>query len=405
MLGRFYPGARFEADALVDQAGREAQELAALFDTDIGEIEDIQGLKSRAEEAGLEHQISMQRQSDRFERESVTDGLTGLANRKGFDADLGRAYRRFTDAGERFGVLFFDTDNFKIVNDTHGHGVGDTVLIGLARRVEAAAGEAGTVYRYGGEEFAVILPGAGSEGAATLAERIRAAVEDSVFDLRELDEGPDELAVTVSVGVSCTDSGEPGRVTSAQTLVQEADKKVYEAKAAGRNRVFVWGRSGGGEGAGGDNGPEAEAPPAPAPALDPQDGARPVLVFIEDDPLAATLVKTLLKRYSDPEIHWYTTGEDAVAYFEERVGCGACPCDLVISDMMLPGIHGLEVFEAFRSLGLHEWIPFYILTAGDEKTQREIRDAGVSACITKAEFSRDIGKWLGVLGSPARAVA
>ena len=398
LIGTLFPDVRVPVEDVVDQTASDAKQLADLFNTEIGEVEDVNTLMERAQEAGLEHQISMQRQNESLERESVTDGLTGLANRKRFDTELVKAYQDSRESGACVSVLFMDADNFKDVNDTHGHALGDAVLIELAQRIGRAIGSRGTVYRYGGEEFAAILPDADRAFAGELAEGVRDAVESPAFDLRHADDGPDELLMTISIGVSGTDFGPRDRISAAETIVKEADESVYRAKSEGRNRVVLWGDpEGDGSGAGGDANPAHE--------LSRVDDEKSVMVFIEDDPLAATLVKSLFKRHSDPEIHWFTTGEDAVAFLQERIGRGECPCDLIISDMRLPGMHGLEVFEMFRSFGLHERIPFYILTAGDEQTRREIRGSGVSACITKAEFSKNIGKWLGILGSPARPAA
>jgi len=398
MLAEFFPRVRFDAEDLVDRVGAEAKQLAELFDTEIGEVEDVRALMGRAQEAGLEHQISMQRQSEQLERESVTDALTGVPNRKRFDADLEHAYTRFKEEGTVLSVLFFDADRFKLVNDTHGHAAGDAVLVELARRAERSLSGDGTLYRYGGEEFVALLPGVRPIGAAMIAERLRASIEDPAFDLRALEEGPDELAVTVSVGVSSTESGPRDRIVSADTLVKEADESVYRAKEAGRNRVVVWGDTP-------DETPSTgqDAPPR---GLTRRESEKPVMVLIEDDHLAATLIKTLLKRRNDPEIHWFTRGEDAVDYFGACVERGEYPCDLVVSDNELPGIGGLEVFGVFERLGLKDRVPFYMLTGCEGGAECErIKEMGVSACVTKAEFTRDLAKWLGVIGSSKRAVA
>jgi len=250
-------------------------------------------------------------------------------------------------------------------------------------------GDDGSVYRYGGEEFAAILPGARPIQALAVAERLRAAVEADAFDLRDLSEGPDELRVTVSVGVSGTESGPIDRLSDAGVIVKEADESVYRAKELGRNRVEAWGAVG-----------------ATGPELVRAAGDKPVMVLIESDHLAATLIKTLLKRRNDPEIHWFTRGQDAVEFLSACVERGEYPCDLLVTDSQLPDTGGLDVFESFKGLGLKDRVPFYVLSGTDDSAVcDEIKAAGVSACVTKAEFVADMAKWLRVIGSSDRAAA
>ncbi len=165
---------------------------------------------------------------DEATRLSLTDGLTGLWNRRHLalriEAELSRAVR----FGEPFSVLYLDLDGFKPVNDTLGHQAGDTVLIETARRLTDATREVDIVARPGGDEFTLLLPKTGLAGALRLADKIRTAVGGRPFDL---DGTP--IGVTVSVGVAAY----PEHGSSGKELLAAADGALYQAKAGGRDRV------------------------------------------------------------------------------------------------------------------------------------------------------------------------
>ena len=165
---------------------------------------------------------------DEATRLSLTDGLTGLWNRRHLalriEAELSRAVR----FGEPFSVLYCDLDGFKPVNDTLGHQAGDTVLIETARRLTDATREVDIVARPGGDEFTLLLPRTGLAGALRLAEKIRTAIGGRPFDL---DGTP--IRVSVSVGVAAY----PEHGSSGKELLAAADGALYRAKAEGRDRV------------------------------------------------------------------------------------------------------------------------------------------------------------------------
>jgi two-component system, cell cycle response regulator len=160
---------------------------------------------------------------------SVTDALTSAHNREHFDtqlrSELSYARRHKVDVS----LAFFDVDHFKKVNDTHGHQAGDAVLVGLANAIRGMIRNEDVFARYGGEEFALILRGIDGAGASTVGERLRERVER----MRIQHEGK-VLAVTVSVG--CSSFAELDEKTP-EALVSTADKRLYAAKHAGRNRV------------------------------------------------------------------------------------------------------------------------------------------------------------------------
>jgi diguanylate cyclase (GGDEF)-like protein len=167
-------------------------------------------------------------EQDRLERLSHFDGLTGVANRRRFDEMLRRELARARRQGGALALIMVDIDHFKLLNDHHGHLVGDARLQDVAATLAACARRGGDlVARYGGEEFAVLLPGADAAEAAEVAERMRAAVEG-----RGLVSPAPYGVVTVSMGLAQAGYGE-----EAQLLIDRADRALYEAKHGGRNRV------------------------------------------------------------------------------------------------------------------------------------------------------------------------
>lgn len=160
---------------------------------------------------------------------SVTDALTGAYNREHLDsqlrAELSYARRHKTEVS----LVLFDVDHFKHVNDTYGHQAGDCVLIQIARSISKIVRNEDVFARYGGEEFAVVLRGVGLAGAATLAERLRAAVQ-----ALEIENESKMIRVTVSAG--CASASELPELTP-EALIRAADGRLYAAKHAGRNRI------------------------------------------------------------------------------------------------------------------------------------------------------------------------
>ena len=157
------------------------------------------------------------------ERLARTDGLTGLANRRSFEATLGRELAQALRRGEPCGLIVLDVDHFKAVNDTFGHQAGDEVLAQVACALGGAARTTDFVARYGGEEFAVVLPACAGAEAMAVAERLRVAVAAQA--------GP--VAVTVSAGVAVF----PADGANASSLVAAADTALYKAKRQGRDRA------------------------------------------------------------------------------------------------------------------------------------------------------------------------
>lgn len=165
------------------------------------------------------------RLEEELRRQSVTDGLTGLFNRRHLDATLAAELTRARRYGAPLSLAMLDVDHFKRFNDTHGHEMGDRVLRAVAATMKTALRAQDIPCRYGGEEFVAILPNTGCEGATIVAERLRRDVEAMTLA---------GLNVTISIGIA----GFPQfDAANAEALVEAADAALYEAKSAGRNCV------------------------------------------------------------------------------------------------------------------------------------------------------------------------
>jgi two-component system cell cycle response regulator len=163
---------------------------------------------------------------------AVTDGLTGLHNRRYLDNHLKTLFNRAAARGRPLSVCITDIDRFKLVNDTYGHDVGDEVLKEFARRIRSTVRGADLACRYGGEEFVVVMPDTDAHAAAAIAERLREMIESIAFDLTA---GGVNLKITASLGLA---TNVPGIETPEQ-LLKQADRALYEAKGSGRNRVVA----------------------------------------------------------------------------------------------------------------------------------------------------------------------
>jgi two-component system cell cycle response regulator len=184
-------------------------------------------------------QIRRKRYNDHLRRSvretielAVTDGLTGLYNRRYLDSHMGALVQRAASRQRALSLCMIDIDRFKAINDTHGHEAGDEVLRELARRMRETVRGADLACRYGGEEFAVIMPDTDPALAAHVAERLRMAIEMRPFVLLG---GRVTLGVTASFGLASLLPGE-GR---GEGLFRRADAALYEAKRTGRNKVVA----------------------------------------------------------------------------------------------------------------------------------------------------------------------
>ena len=212
-LGRLIDGARRFADGDRDhriavQVPPELRQVADEFNRMISRIHDVE---------------------DSLVAQARLDGLTGLPNRRAFEENLEGAFARMRRMGEPFVLVSLDVDHFKWVNDTYGHATGDDVLRSIGTTLKASTREVDQAFRAGGEEFAIILPGADLAGARVACERIRSAI----MAMRVSSDGID-VRVTASMGLA---SAHPSM--TAYDLSRTADRALYAAKDAGRNRVVV----------------------------------------------------------------------------------------------------------------------------------------------------------------------
>lgn len=200
----------------------------ALIDRAAGAFEDaeVELLEMYAAQASIA--IENARLMARLEIRAVRDDLTRLYNRRGlFEIaanELARAHR----FKHPLGLILFDLDHYKEINDTYGHLAGDKVLHMAARVFQGAIREIDSIGRYGGDEFVIILPECDLSAAATVAERVRKALEKQPFDIGGL-----EISMTLSAGVAADEGG----ACTLDDLLRQADQALYRAKSAGRNCV------------------------------------------------------------------------------------------------------------------------------------------------------------------------
>lgn len=164
---------------------------------------------------------------------SLIDALTGVANRRAFDQNLDQEFKRAKRSKKSLSIILFDVDDFKKFNDRYGHPAGDTCLKRIAQQVQATIKRPGDMLaRFGGEEFAIILPETDLQGASIIAERVLKGVRDLAMSHED---NKHQQIVTVSIGLVSYDCYENG-VDSAE-LIKRADKAMYKAKSEGRNRI------------------------------------------------------------------------------------------------------------------------------------------------------------------------
>ena len=165
----------------------------------------------------------------RAEALSVTDDLTHLYNSRYLNLVLRRETKRASRNGRPLSLLFIDLDGFKSVNDTYGHLFGSRALVEAAGVIRGSARETDVVARFGGDEFALVLPDTGGEGAFAVGERIR----DRIAEYKFLAGDGLDIHLTASIGVATL----PDVAASAEELVQAADKAMYQVKDSGKNGI------------------------------------------------------------------------------------------------------------------------------------------------------------------------
>lgn len=229
------------ADALMEEVGAKVKETASMFEIKADTSATFDVILRRANEALVELTLQTQQQAGELkaanrelEKTAKVDALTGLANRRAFDAFLAEALKTGKRGGTPVALLLLDVDKFKLVNDRHGHQVGDEVLRYLGRLLRASVRESDLAARYGGEELMLVLHDAPRQAAAERADRLRRAIA-----AKRVPAGGINLPITVSIGVAVYEPP-AGPLSQPTHLIRAADLAVYAAKSGGRNCVKVF---------------------------------------------------------------------------------------------------------------------------------------------------------------------
>lgn len=215
--------------------GRRMADISEALQEKSEHLDEVMAKLARERDAMAETVEQLRLAEEELVRRADHDALTGLENRGCFVTRFGAEMARLRRHGEPFTLIILDIDDFKLVNDRFGHGLGDEVLRAVAGALRAGLREVDGVYRVGGEEFAVILPGADGPSALVAAERLRRAV--AALDI-PLPDGAGAARVTVSLGAA---EAEPA-MDAEKELFAAADRALYAAKAAGKNRCVLAGR-------------------------------------------------------------------------------------------------------------------------------------------------------------------
>lgn len=210
-----------------------AARMVETGDLEVSLPEDASGEMRELADAFNRMVNSLKENRDRLEERANADSLTGLYNHRYFHEKLRSELKRAERYNRPLSVIMLDIDNFKSLNDAHGHPVGDTILSGLASiLVSGVRADIDVVARYGGEEFALILPETDAESARACAEQLRKAVQRHIFTSKD----GEAIPVTISLGVAQY----PVHSKEREGLIMAADLAMYQSKSTGKNRTTVF---------------------------------------------------------------------------------------------------------------------------------------------------------------------
>jgi cyclic di-GMP phosphodiesterase len=301
--------------------------------------------------------LASRRKLAQSQAEARRDPLTHMRNRRAFDEHLEALVEQATSREAPVALVLVDLDEFKEINDTRGHAVGDRVLVAVASVLESQARTGEEVFRIGGDEFAVVVRG-NAEAAARAAERFRHAVESF--------EGPDTLPA-ISAGVASFPDHGPDK----EALLKHADEALYAAKRAGRNRVAVYE-------------PEDGITPRPTVTLVPSAEERPVrplrsgirLLVVDDHPNLRMLLRTTFE-IIDVEV------DEAGSAAEAMQRVAAKTPDVIVLDVALPDVDGITLCRRLRARPATAEVPIVLLTGAASTSDDEGRAAGANAFVRK----------------------
>lgn len=222
---------RMEQITLLDDIRKIKQELKSEVDQLRRIVQDKQEKDANRVESLSKEVTLLKTDLEKARDASLSDALTSAANRLAFDTTLKQLVEKFEVTGSSFSLLMCDMDNFKSINDTHGHKVGDRVLIAFVQECRNMFRQGDLIARYGGEEFAILLPGMSHRHSLKRAKELCRLVASRQY-LIDPDHPMERLTFTVSIGVA-----EARRNETPDALVARADKSLYEAKHSGKNRA------------------------------------------------------------------------------------------------------------------------------------------------------------------------
>jgi len=266
---------------------------------------------------------------------ATRDPLTGVYNRIRFEEELSQAWNVSRRYGYSMGVAIVDVDFFKTLNDSYGHSMGDQILCEFAGIMQQVARASDVISRYGGDEFVAILPQAEESDVQAFGERLLEQTREHVFC-----EDSYRLHLTVSVGIAT--SLNPTAPATAAAVLSQADRALYVAKRAGRNRLCIWPGST-------DKPDESIVRPkasgkATARKADQQDGGGHIVV-VDDEPAVIKLVGIMLER-SGHTVTTFSSAEEAIKTIEQD----PTRYDIVLTDLGLPEKGGIELLHEVNDI-------------------------------------------------------
>ncbi len=215
----------------------DIKKIKSALQHEVGQMHEIVNQKKdrdRRQVQQLAGQVdSLRLELEKTKAKSMTDGLTGVYNRQAFDETLMEMIERSRVMNSDFSLLMLDLDDFKKINDTHGHPVGDRVLVAFCQKCRNSIRGDDVLARYGGEEFAIILPGASLKNSLKKGRQICDAISSARYATSN-NQNDGYLAVTVSIGVTLFKKED-----TAETIISRADKALYKAKRSGKNCVVA----------------------------------------------------------------------------------------------------------------------------------------------------------------------